>query len=217
MTAKLAVCVVDDDEAHRNALKLFFRSKSIPYLAFASGPEFFEGYEEKNVGCLLLDLRLTRGKEPTGLELLREMRAKGIFLPTIVLTGHADVPTVVEAMKAGAFDVVEKPFQDAALLQKIQSAFAKAAEIQNLLGERFEIAPRFESLTPRENEVLDRLVAGEKPRKIAVELGISPKTLDIHRANIMRKIRSRTVAELVRWRLLQRADELGIMPAVRSS
>jgi two-component system response regulator FixJ len=216
MSAKPAVCVVDDDEAHRNALKFLFRSKNIPYLSFASGDEFFEGYQEKNVGCVLLDLRLSKGgKGPSGLDLLREMRAKGIFLPVILLTGHADVPTTVEAIQAGAVDVVEKPFQDSELLERVQAAFNKGDRIKKILSERHEISPRFETLTPREVEVLDHIVAGEKPRNIAVELGISPKTLDIHRANIMRKIRTRTVAELVRWRLLNRADELGTMPLVQ--
>src|ERR1700761_1071435 len=113
MSAKPAVCVVDDDEAHRNALKLLFRSKNIPFLSFASGDEFFEGYQEKSVGCVLLDFRLSKGgKGPTGLDLLREMRSKGIFIPVILLTGHADVPTTVEAIKAGVVDVVEKPFED---------------------------------------------------------------------------------------------------------
>jgi FixJ family two-component response regulator len=216
MSAKPAVCVVDDDEAHRNALKLLFRSKNIPFLSFASGDEFFEGYQEKNVGCVLLDLRLSRGgKGPTGLDLLREMRTKGIFLPAILLTAHADVPTTVEAIKAGAVDVVEKPFEDSVLLERVQAAFNKGDRMKKILSERHEISPRFETLTPREVEVLDHIVAGEKPRNIAAELGISPKTLDIHRANIMRKIRTRTVAELVRWRLLNRADELGTMPLVQ--
>ena len=216
MSAKPAVCVVDDDEAHRNALKLLFRSKNIPYLAFASGDEFFEGYQEKNVGCVLLDLRLSRGgKGPSGLDVLREMRAKGIFLPVILLTAHADVATTVEAIKSGAVDVVEKPFQDSELLERVQAAFNKGEHLKKILSERHEIGPRFETLTKREVEVLDHIVAGEKPRNIAAELGISPKTLDIHRANIMRKIRTRTVAELVRWRLLNRADDLGTMPLVQ--
>jgi two-component system, LuxR family, response regulator FixJ len=218
MSAKPAVCVVDDDDAHRNALKLLFRSKNIPFLAFASGDEFFEGYQEKNVGCVLLDLRLVKGgKGPTGIDILREMRAKGIFLPVILLTGHADVPTTVEAIKAGAVDVVEKPFQDALLLERVQAAFSKGDRLKKILSERHEISPRFETLTPREVEVLDHIVAGEKPRNIAAQLGISPKTLDIHRANIMRKIRTRTVAELVRWRLLNRADDLGTMPLVQKT
>jgi two-component system response regulator FixJ len=216
MSAKPAVCVVDDDEAHRNALKLLFRSKNIPYLAFATGDEFFEGYQEKNVGCILLDLRLSKGgKGPNGLDLLREMRVKGIFLPVILLTAHADVATTVEAIKAGAVDVVEKPFQDSVLLERVHNAFAKGDHLKKILSERHEISPRFETLTKREVEVLDHIVAGEKPRNIAAELGISPKTLDIHRANIMRKIRTRTVAELVRWRLLNRADDLGTMPLVQ--
>jgi two-component system response regulator FixJ len=216
MSAKPAVCVVDDDESHRNALKLLFRSKNIPYLAFASGDEFFEGYQEKNVGCVLLDLRLSKGgKGPTGLDLLREMRTKGIFLPAILLTGHADVSTTVEAIQAGAVDVVEKPFDDSVLLERVHAAFAKGERLKRILSERHEISPRFDTLTPREVEVLDHIVAGEKPRNIAAELGISPKTLDIHRANIMRKIRTRTVAELVRWRLLNRSDDLGTMPLVQ--
>lgn len=211
MSVKPAVCIVDDNEDIRNSIKLLMRSRNIPFLGFANAQEFYEGYQQKNVACILLDVKMPG---TGGLELLEEMRSRGIYLPVILLTGHADVPLAVRAMKAGALDVVEKPFQDAILIEKIHQAFAKADNIKKFGSERQAVEPKIASLTPREVEVLDLMVAGKKNRKIAEELGISTKTLDIHRANIMRKMQTKTVADLVRWRLLNRAEASGAMPVI---
>lgn len=211
MSPKPAVCVVDDDEDIRNSLKMLFRAKGIPFLGFGSAEEFFEGYQQKNVACLLLDVKMPG---TGGIELLDQMRARGIYLPVVLLTGHADVQTAVRAMRTGAIDVVQKPFQDAVLLDKVQQAFAKADNLRKFGSERQAVEPKISSLTPREVEVLDLMVAGKKNRKIAEELGISTKTLDIHRANIMRKMQTKTVADLVRWRLVNQADPSGTMPVI---
>ena len=211
MSSKPAVCVIDDDENIRASMKLLFRSKNTPFLAFSTPAEFYEGYTQKSVGCVILDLKLPG---TNGIEVLREMRTKNILLPVILVTGHADVATTVEAMKAGAIDVVEKPIDSDELVEKVQSAFAKAEHFRNLASERIAIEPKIQSLTPRYVEVLDLMVSGKKNRKIAEELGISNKTLDIHRANIMRKMQTKTVADLVRWRLVNQADAAGVMPVI---
>jgi two-component system response regulator FixJ len=211
MSAKLAVCVVDDDADIRASLKTLFKSRNIPYLAFGTAGEFFEDYMQKNVGCVLLDYKMPG---TSGLEILREMRARNLLFPVILMTGHANVPLTVEAMKAGVLDVIEKPVDESEIVEKVQAAFGKAEHYRNLANERRNVWPKIQSLTPREIQVLDMMVAGEKNRKIASELGISPKTLDIHRANILRKMQTKTIADLVRWRLLSRADEAGIMPVI---
>jgi len=211
MSVKPAVCVVDDDEDIRNSLKMLFRSRNIPFLGFASAEEFFEGFQQKNVACVLLDVKMGA---TNGLDVLDQMRARGIYLPVVLLTGHADVPTAVRALRSGAIDVVQKPYQDSVLLEKVHQAFSRAENLRKFGTERQAVEPRIASLTPREVEVLDLMVAGKKNRKIAEELGISTKTLDIHRANIMRKMQTKTVADLVRWRLVNTADPSGAMPVI---
>ncbi len=211
MSVKPAVCVVDDDADLRGALKLLFRSRNIPYLAFGSAGEFYEGYEQKNVACVILDLKMPG---TSGLDVLRDMRAKNILLPVILMTGHADVAITVAAMKAGAMDVIEKPVDENELIDKVQAAFAKAEHFRNLASERRMVEPKILSLTKRETQILDLMVAGIKNPKIAADLGISPKTLDIHRANILRKMQTKTIADLVRWRLVNRADAAGVMPVI---
>jgi two-component system response regulator FixJ len=214
MIAKPAVAVIDDDADVRNALKLLFRAKNIPFLLFGDADEFYEGYLAKTVACVLLDLKLG---SRNGLDVLKEMRSKNIFIPVILLTGHADVTTTVKALKAGATDVIEKPYKDAELLEKVHTAFAKAENLKKFAAERLVVAPKMEMLTPREIQVIDAMVAGKRNRKIAEELGISTKTLDIHRANIMRKMHTKTVADLVRWRMVHTADEHGVLQVVDKS
>ncbi len=211
MSVKLAVCVIDDDAEIRASLKLLFRSRNIPYLAFGSAGEFYEGYTQKNVGCVILDLKMPG---TSGFEILKEMRSKNILLPVILMTGHASVAIAVEAMKLGALDVIEKPVDDTEMFDKVQAAFAKAEHFRNLASERQHIEPKFKSLTKRETQICDLMVAGIKNRKIAADLGISPKTLDIHRANILRKLQTKTMADMVRWRLIDRADTMGVMPII---
>ena len=151
MSSKPAVCVIDDDADIRDALKLLFRSRNIPYLAFGTPGEFYEGYKEKNVCCVILDLKIPG---TSGMDVLREMREKNILLPVILLTAHADVEVAVEAMKAGAIDVVQKPFDNSELVAKVQAAFAKADHYKKLAAERLLVEPKMSSLTPREIQVL---------------------------------------------------------------
>lgn len=208
---KPTVCLLDDDDDIRASLKLVFKSRNIPFMAFENAEEFFEAYNVKSVGCVILDLKMP---DRSGLDILNELRNRNIMVPVILLTGHADVPTTVAAMKAGAFDVLEKPVEDSVLIEKVQEAFAQADEYRNFASERQTIEPKMQMLTPREIEVLDLMVSGKKNRRIADELGISTKTLDIHRANIMRKMHTKTIADLVRWRLIHKAELGGPMPVV---
>jgi two-component system response regulator FixJ len=147
-----------------------------------------------------------------GLELLDTLRKRQVFIPALIVTAYADVPLAVRAMRLGALDVIEKPYRDENLLSQVRKALVINEKLEHFQAERQLIAPRLASLTQRELEVLDLMVKGRKNKVIAEELGISPKTLDIHRGNIMRKMKTKTVADLVRWRLLSQADPFGIIP-----
>lgn len=211
MTAatKLTVCLVDDDPDIRNLFKVLMKSSGLAALAFASAEEFLDHFEQKPIGCILLDVRMPG---MGGLELLETLRQRHVYIPIIMLTAHADVRLAVQAMRLGAMDVLEKPFREEDLLALVRQAFARFEKLKNVQSEIQSIAPRIASLTPRELEVLDLMVAGKKNRQIAEELGISTKTLDIHRANIMRKMQTKTIADLVRWRLMERADPAALQP-----
>ena len=206
---KLAVCLVDDDAELRASFKSLLKTTGIAGATCASAEEFLATYEQKNIGCIILDVRMPG---MGGLELLDALRRRHVFIPVILLTGHADVKLTVQAMRKGALDVVEKPFREEELFAQVRQAFARFEKLKRFQAERQALAPRIALLTPRELEVLDLMVAGKKNRKIAEELEISTKTLDIHRSNIMRKMQTKTVADLVRWRLMERVDPFTINP-----
>jgi two-component system, LuxR family, response regulator FixJ len=207
--SKLAVCLIDEDPDLRTSIKGQMRSAGIPLVSCANAGDLLESYEQKSVGCVVLDVPLP---DKDGLELLQALRQRHVFLPVITLTGHADVPLAVRAIHAGAMDALEKPVREEELLGRVREAFDRYEKLKHFQEERQAIAPRIASLTPRELEVLDLMVAGQKNKLIAERLGISTKTLDIHRANIMRKMQTKTVADLVRWRLMERADPFAINP-----
>jgi FixJ family two-component response regulator len=209
MSAKLAACLVDDDANIRNAFKAVMKSSGIPHVTYADAEDFLEGFHERHIGCIVLDVRMPG---MGGLELLDEMRHRHVFVPVVILTAHADIPLAVKAMRLGAMDVIEKPYREEDLLERVRAAFARYDKLVKFQSERQSIAPRLANLTNREIEVLDLMVAGKKNRKIAEVLGISTKTLDIHRANIMRKMQTKTVADLVRWRLMEKADPFTLNP-----
>ncbi|MBX9681800.1 MAG: response regulator [Gemmataceae bacterium] len=213
-TNKPALCVVDDDADLRAALKLLMKSEGIPFVGFGSAEEFLEGLAEKNIGCILLDVRLPG---MTGTELLEKIRTQNIYIPVILLTGHADVPLTVTAMKAGAADVLQKPFRDQTLIERVKAGLAKWDYWKKFQSERQMVAPKVASLTRREVQVVDLMVAGVKNRTIAAQLGISTKTLDIHRANIMRKFGTKTIADLVRWRMVDKAERTGLLPMLSAN
>lgn len=207
--AKLAACLVDDEAGLRNAFKLVLKSSGMAAVTYGSAEEFLANFDPKSLGCIVIDVRMPG---MGGLELLATLRARNIFIPVIMATGHADVPLAVQAMRSGAMDVLEKPYREEDLLSRIRQAFARYDKLKDFQSARQEIGPRIKSLTVRELEVLDQMVAGKKNKQIAQELGISTKTLDIHRANVMRKMQTKTVADLVRWRLMDKADPFSINP-----
>lgn len=195
MIPEPTVFVVDDDEAVRHFLRGLIVSVNLRVQAYASAQEFLEAYQQGSPGCLVLDIRMPG---MSGLELQQELNARGIDLPIIILTGHGSVQVAVHAMKAGAIDFIEKPFNNELLLDRVQKAVAKSVNAYEDRLKQDEILRRQNSLTPREHQVLDLVVAGESNKRIARRLQISDKTVEIHRANVMEKMQARSLADLVK-------------------
>jgi FixJ family two-component response regulator len=170
----------------------------------ASAPEFLAAYDPSLPGCLVLDIRMPG---MSGLELQHELNVRGATTPVIFMTGHGDVPMAVEAMQHGAFDFLQKPFRDQDLLDRIQKAIARDGKLRESLGEHVRIRAQLETLTEREREVLDLMILGKQNKAVAQDLGVSPRTIEIHRARVMEKMNVQSVAELVRMMLDQRAGE----------
>jgi two-component system, LuxR family, response regulator FixJ len=189
------VFIVDDDEAVRSSLRLLLKSLGLAPSAFGSAREFLDGYDPAQPGCLVLDVRMP---QMSGLELQEELNRRGAVLPVIFITGHGDVPMAVEAMQAGAFDFLQKPFRDQDLIDRIQRALEKDRTIRAALDKRGLIGERFGSLTPREREVLDLTTQGKSNKQMAFELGVSQRTIEIHRGRVMEKTGAASLAQLVR-------------------
>ncbi len=190
-----AVFIVDDDDAVRRFLSGLIESVELRVEAYASARDFLAAYEPGQPGCLVLDVRMPG---MSGLELQRELADRAIDLPVIILTGHGNVQLAVHAMQAGAIDFVEKPFDNELLLDRIQRAVAENVRAGGERTKRTEIAERIQLLTPREREVLDLVVAGQTNKGVARHLDISEKTVEIHRANVMRKMQAKSLAQLVK-------------------
>jgi FixJ family two-component response regulator len=190
--------VVDDDSGVRNAMRSLLKSVGLDSQLFASAQEFLAAWQPAQHGCLVLDIRMPG---MSGLELQQQLNLRGAVIPVIFMTGHGDVPMAVEAMQHGAFDFLQKPFRDQDLLDRIQRALAKDAELRTALGEHNRIRSHLESLTAREREVLDLMTQGKQNKAIAQDLGVSPRTVEIHRARVMEKMNAQSVAELVRMML----------------
>lgn len=189
------VFVVDDDESVRSSLRFLLRSAGLESRAFGAAPEFLAGYDPAQPGCLVLDVRMPL---MSGLELQQELNLRGAIIPVIFITGHGDIPMAVEAMQHGAHDFLQKPFRDEDLIDRVRRALAKDAKARTALEEHNAIRAHLQSLTPREREVL-ALMASGKPNKImAHELGVSQRTVEIHRARVMEKSGASSLAELVR-------------------
>ena len=189
------VFVVDDDDAVRDSLQMLLRSVGLPVEAYADAGEFLDAFDPQRPGCLLLDVRMPG---ISGLDLQRRLSRMGVLLPIIFITGHGDVPMAVQAIQDGAIDFIQKPFHDQALLDRIQEALRLDAERREEIAERAEIDRRLERLTPRERQVLDLVVAGHANKVIAGELGLSQRTVEIHRAKVMEKMEADSLAHLVR-------------------
>lgn len=199
------VYIVDDDDAVRESLKALFQSVGMVVETFASAGEFLASLEGPCVGCLLVDVRMPG---LSGLELQAKLTERQVALPVIVITGHGNVEMAVRAMKAGAKDFIEKPFNEQLLLERVQACLDESQLAQRELDRLRSVKLRLEQLTTREREVLDFLVQGKPSKLIASELGISPKTVDVHRARVMEKIGIKSLAELIRLvvRLEQRGE-----------
>ncbi len=194
-TAEPVVFVVDDDHAVRESLSWLIGSVHLRIAAFASAAEFLAAYPPGQPGCLITDVRMPG---LSGLDLQAELKRRGIEIPVIVVTGHGDVPMAVRAMKAGALDFVEKPFNDQVLIDLVQKAVEKSLAAARGQVERRDIRARLGQLTPRERQVLDMIAAGESNKGIAHALGISEKTVEAHRAHVMDKMQAHSLAELMK-------------------
>jgi RNA polymerase sigma factor (sigma-70 family) len=195
MNNQSTVFVVDDDQAMRNSLKWLIESVAMQVETFHSANAFIESYYPGRSGCLLLDVRMPG---MSGLELQEYLAANRIAIPVIIITGHADVPMAVRAMKAGAVDFIEKPFNDELLLESIRQALQLDERQRDLQAQRAEIATRLARLTPREHEVMVMVTNGRANKEIASSLGVSAKTVEAHRARAMEKMEAGSLAELVR-------------------
>lgn len=195
MTAKPTIHIVDDDEAIRRSLSFMLKTAGYPVQLYADGESFLKAADHIEEGCVLLDVRMP-GID--GMEVQRRLRARGIMLPVVIMTGHGDVDLAVAAMKAGATDFLEKPFEKAALIDCLSSAGEAALAERGLSARRAEAQARLNVLTDREREVLEGLVAGLPNKTIAYDLGISPRTVEIHRANLMQKLDVKSLADALR-------------------
>jgi len=193
------VLVVDDDEGMRAGLEFLLASAGHNVKSFASAQEFLDYCRPDMQGCLLLDVRMPG---MSGLELQEHLRAERVRMPVIIVTAFANVPMAVQAVKAGAFDFIEKPFESADLLARVHKALAHAGDLRRDKQQVEAIRRRLSALTPREREVMDLVVAGRLNKQIAAELDISMKTVENHRANVMRKMRAESLAELVRMAMM---------------
>jgi two-component system response regulator FixJ len=189
------VHVVDDDASVRDSLAFLLEAAGFAVRVYASAAAFLNMASDSTVGCVVTDVQMP---ELSGLELQRRMGELAIRLPVIVMTGHGDVPIAVAALKAGATDFLEKPFEDEQLLAAVKRAIAISQQAREAAAAAAEINARLATLTPREREVMDRLVAGQPNKTIAYDLGSSPRTVEVHRARVMDKMGARSLAELVR-------------------
>lgn len=201
------VYVIDDDEAVRHSLGLLLDAIGLQNEVYASALDFLAGFDRERPSCLVCDVRM-----PTlsGLQLQQRLAKNGIEIPIIFITGHGDVPMAVNAMKAGALDFIEKPFRDQDLIDRIHKALQQDRERRAVRKEDAAIREALQTLTPRETEVMQRVVAGQSNKVIAMDLGVSPRTVELHRARVMRKLRMRSLAALVKaiTRVLPPAEDV---------
>lgn len=194
MSTEPTVFVVDDDQPVRKSLDLLIRSVGLPVETFASAQEFLDRYSPERPGCLVLDVRMPR---MSGLELQEHFNTAGVHLPIIFISGHGDVPIAVRAIKNGAVQFMEKPFSKQLLLEFIHEALHRDAQQRMADSANSAIHAKLDRLTDRERQVMERVVAGKVSKEVAAELGISKKTVDVHRARVMNKLGIESVAELV--------------------
>ena len=195
MTERKLIHIVDDEEAIRRSAAFMLKTSGYAVQAWASGTEFLKEARQAAHGCILLDIRMP---EIDGLEVQRQLAERGIAMPIVIMTGHGDVSIAVRAMKAGAVDFLEKPFEKAALIGAIEEAFSRIAAAGDASARAAEAEVILAALTPRERDVLRGLAQGLPNKTIAYDLGISPRTVEVHRANLMTKLGVRSLSDALR-------------------
>jgi two-component system, LuxR family, response regulator FixJ len=198
MPANHVVHVIDDDHAARDSLSFLLRTAKIDVHTYESAPAFLAAIKTLPLGCIITDVRMP---EMTGIELLRRLRDSGNDVPVIVITGHGDIPLAVEAMKFGAADFFEKPYDDESLVAAVRSAFNRHEGVAQKQAQRSLLDERLATLSNRERQVLEGLVAGKPNKIIAFDHDISPRTVEVYRANVMSKMQASSLSELVRMAL----------------
>jgi len=193
------VHVVDDEAEVCNAVAMLLRSVGLQSRTYGSARAFLEGYRPGTPGCIVLDVRLPG---MSGLELQERLQQSGITLPVIVMTGHGDIQMAVRAMRAGALDFVEKPFNDQTLLDRVHEGVARSMQSHDADGERAQVQSRYNSLSEREREILKHVVDGRPNKLIADELGLSTRTVESHRAHIIEKMQASSLSHLVRMAVM---------------
>jgi two-component system, LuxR family, response regulator FixJ len=202
MAADAIVHVIDDDEAVRQSLAFLLRASGVAAKTYESASAFLDALPTIETGCIITDVRMPG---ISGIDLLKRLGEMQVKIPVIVITGHGDVPLAVEAMKIGAVDFLEKPFEDELLLGSVRAALDRAAQSATRDARRADVKARLATLTNREREVLEGLVAGKPNKIIAFDLAISPRTVEIYRANVMTKMGAASLSELVRMTLVSGA------------
>lgn len=203
MAGEPVIHVVDDDDAVRDSLSFLLETEGFSVRTYETALQLLDAADHLEPGCIVTDVRMP---SMSGLELVRRLGAMGVDLPVVVMTGHGDVPLAVEAMKAGVVDFIEKPFDHEVMLAAIRAALARTRGRPADDPQIAALRARLEGLSARETEVLDRLVAGKPNKIIAYELGISPRTVEVYRANVMTKTQAGSLSELVRMSLLAGRD-----------
>lgn len=198
-TTKQQVFLIDDDEAVRDAMGMLLESSGLPYRSFACASDFLDNYSNDLRGCLVLDIRMPN---MDGLELQSILNGQNSTLPIIFITGHGDIPMAVEAMRLGALDFMRKPINELNLLQAINQALAHETDIRKQIYDIQQSTLKLEALTQREQQIFERVANGQANKSIAFDLGISERTVEVHRAQVMKKLNVKTLAQLVRLKIL---------------
>lgn len=192
------VFIIDDDEAVRDSMSMLLETVNLTHQCFSSALEFLDSYDGTQQGCLVLDIRMPG---MSGLELQDRLKESEALLPIIFITGHGDVPMAVKAMRKGALDFMRKPIREKDLLDRIQEALDYEAGIRNIMVDREQMMKRLATLTTREREVFERVADGHANKVIGLDLGISERTVEVHRSQVMKKLEARSLAQLVKIKI----------------